>query len=109
MANTVSFDDLDQSTEMIIFESILTTFKASVVFEGFCSSDKNWLKPKNEPTFTNLACPNPWYTLYKVENGRGILKMCKHNVCLKLAVRSGTDKFNVSGYTTRVNNSNPEM
>jgi hypothetical protein len=50
MANTVSFDDLDQGSEKIIIESILTTFIASVVLEGLCSSGKNGLKPKIEPT-----------------------------------------------------------
>jgi hypothetical protein len=32
--STVCFDDLDQGSEMILFESILTTFIVSVVFEA---------------------------------------------------------------------------
>jgi hypothetical protein len=30
----MSFTDLDQDSEMIIFESILTTFEASFIFEA---------------------------------------------------------------------------
>jgi len=43
---------------MIIFESILTTFEASVIFRGSWGSIKNWLEPKTKPPFAILACPN---------------------------------------------------
>jgi hypothetical protein len=51
---TFGFTDLDQGSEMIIFESILTTFKASVIFRG--QSCKNWLGLKTEQPLANLAC-----------------------------------------------------
>jgi hypothetical protein len=38
--STVCVTDLDQGSEMIIFESILTMFKAGVVFRGHWSSSK---------------------------------------------------------------------
>ncbi len=38
--NTVSFTDLDQGIELIIFESILTTFIMSIVFRGYRGSRK---------------------------------------------------------------------
>ncbi len=43
---TVYFTDFDQGSKMIIFVSILATFKASVVFRGRWGSSKNWLKLK---------------------------------------------------------------
>jgi len=51
--------DFDQGSEMIIFESILTTFEPSRIFGGSWGSIENWLEPKNEPLSENLACPNP--------------------------------------------------
>jgi hypothetical protein len=44
---------------MIIFESILITFKLSVVLRGTWDSSVNWLEPKIEPASANLAGPNP--------------------------------------------------
>jgi len=49
--------DLDLRSEMIIFESILTFFKLSIVILGSCGSCENWLKPKIDPPSANLACP----------------------------------------------------
>jgi hypothetical protein len=45
----VSFTNLDQVGEMIILESILTTFEASFVLRGSRGSSKNWLELKIEP------------------------------------------------------------
>jgi hypothetical protein len=39
--------------------SILTTFKASIIFRGIWGSIENWLEPKTEPPSGNLVCPNP--------------------------------------------------
>jgi len=50
--------DLDQQSELVIFESFLTTFKPSIVFRGSWGSVENWLKPKTEPQSGNLAFPN---------------------------------------------------
>jgi hypothetical protein len=44
---------------MIIFDSILTTFKLSIIFRGNWGSSDNWLEPKIEPPQANLACSNP--------------------------------------------------
>ncbi len=41
--STVSFTDLDQGSEKIIFESILTTFIESVIVNGRWGISKNWL------------------------------------------------------------------
>jgi len=42
--------DLDKRSEMIIFDSILTTFKASIIFRGsWAGSIVNWLEPKIDP------------------------------------------------------------
>ncbi len=43
---TVCFTDLDHVSKMIIFESILFTFIAKVVFRGGWGSKKNWLELK---------------------------------------------------------------
>ncbi len=43
----------------MIFESILTTFKSYIVFKGSWGSSVNWLEPKIEPPYPNLAFPNP--------------------------------------------------
>jgi len=51
--------DLDQRSEMIIFGSILTTFKPSIIFRGSWGSAENWLEPKTKPARRNLAWPNP--------------------------------------------------
>jgi len=42
---------------VLIFESILTSFKPSIIFGGSWGSTKNWLEPKTEPPPGNLACP----------------------------------------------------
>ena len=39
--------DLDLRREMIIFESILTTFEASTIFSGSWGSSENQLRPMN--------------------------------------------------------------
>jgi len=44
---------------MIIFETILTTFKLSIDFRDSTDSSDNWHVPKIEPSSANLACPNP--------------------------------------------------
>ena len=49
---------LDLQSRMIIFESILTTFEASVIFSGRWCSSKNWLELKTWPpkaSLTNLS------------------------------------------------------
>jgi len=43
---------------MIIFESILISFKPSLIFGGSWGCTENWLEPKTEPPLGNLACPN---------------------------------------------------
>ncbi len=50
--------------QMIIFESILTTFEASYIFWGTLDSNKNWLEPKFEPPLAILACQHWWNTRY---------------------------------------------
>jgi len=57
--NTESVTDLDQGLELLIFESILTSFKLSIIFRGNWGSIENWLKPMTKPPLGNLACPNP--------------------------------------------------
>ncbi len=42
----------------LFFESILTTFKLSIVFRGSWVNIENWLEPKIEPSLGNLAGPN---------------------------------------------------
>ncbi len=46
--------DLDKKSKMILFQSILTTFEASVLFLRHLGSGKNWLKPKNQTTNTKF-------------------------------------------------------
>ncbi len=54
---------------MIIFESTLTTFEASFIFEAAgTDSSNNWLELKIEPALLNLACLNPWNTMYHALN-----------------------------------------
>jgi len=43
---------------LLIFESILTTFKLSIIFRGSWGSINNWLEPKIKPLSGNFACPN---------------------------------------------------
>ncbi len=50
--------DLDQQNEMIILESILTTFKSSIIFRCSRGSSVNWLELKIKPPSANLACSN---------------------------------------------------
>ncbi len=61
---------------MIIFESILTTFKLSVIFNGIRGRGVNWLEPKVEPPRANLACPN-WSNAMYVQKIH--LKLFKDN------------------------------
>jgi hypothetical protein len=42
---------------MFIFESILATFEASLIFRDIWDSSKNWLEFKIEPPWENIACP----------------------------------------------------
>jgi hypothetical protein len=42
-------------SEMIIFESTLTTFEASFIFRGSWGSIKNWLELKIEPPLADFA------------------------------------------------------
>ncbi len=56
--------DLDSRCIMIIFESNFPFFKLSVIFWGIWGSSENWIKPKPKPHKENLACSNPWNTLY---------------------------------------------
>ncbi len=45
-------------SELLIFESILTSFKPRIVFGGRWGGTENWLEPKTEPPWENLVCPN---------------------------------------------------
>jgi len=54
-------------SKIIIFQSILTTFKSSIIFRGSWGSNENWLEPKAEPPLGYLACPNPRNTLYNLK------------------------------------------
>jgi hypothetical protein len=58
-----SFMDLDLGSEMISFESVLTTFEASFYFWRSWGSSKNLLELKIEPPYANLTCLNWWNTL----------------------------------------------
>ncbi len=58
--HTVTFTDLDQGSEIIMFESILTAFEPSSIFCVSQGSNKNWLELKIEPSMANL---NRWNTL----------------------------------------------
>jgi hypothetical protein len=44
---------------VIVFKTFLTIFKASIKFLGIYGGGKNWRKPKIEPPFVDLSCPNP--------------------------------------------------
>jgi len=47
---------------MIIIESILTIYELSTmssIFGGSCGSNENWLEPKTELPWGNIACSNP--------------------------------------------------
>ncbi len=46
---SVCFNNLDQGTKMIIFESILTTSIASVILRECLGNSKNWLELKIDP------------------------------------------------------------
>jgi len=43
--STECVTDLDYQSELLIFESILTPFKLSIVFGGSWGSTENWLEP----------------------------------------------------------------
>jgi len=58
------------------FESILTTFKSSIIFRGSWGSSANLIEPKIEPPL-NLACPNPWNAQYRTSNSIGKLHLVK--------------------------------
>ncbi len=46
LVSTACFADLDQGSKMIILETILTTFIASIVFRGRWGGTKHWLELK---------------------------------------------------------------
>jgi len=50
--------DLDKQSDLLIVQSILTSFKQSIIFGGSWGSTENWLEPKTEPPSVNLACLN---------------------------------------------------
>ncbi len=56
--STECVTDLEYQIELLIFESILTSFKLSIIFGGSWGNNKNRLEPKTEPPLGNLACPN---------------------------------------------------
>ena len=62
--------DLDQ-VRWLFFESILTTFEASVIFRGSWDSIESWLKPETKPPFAILAFQNLWNALYKARKNFG--------------------------------------
>jgi hypothetical protein len=47
-ARTEGVKDLDLQSELLIFESILTTFKLRIIHRGSWGSIENWLDPKTE-------------------------------------------------------------
>jgi hypothetical protein len=47
-AASICFTNLDQDSKLIIFDSFLTTFIASVSFRGRWGNSKNWLDSKIE-------------------------------------------------------------
>ena len=47
--DTECVTDLDWRSKMIIFQLVLTTFEASIIFSGRWGSSGNWLKPKTKP------------------------------------------------------------
>jgi hypothetical protein len=53
----VSFTDIDQGSKMTTFESILTTFRASIDFRGCLGSSKNWLEFKINPPLAKRSLP----------------------------------------------------
>jgi hypothetical protein len=56
---TVSFTDLDQGSEMIIFQSVLSSFEASSIFEASGAVATIDLSQKlNHHKHANLARPN---------------------------------------------------
>ncbi len=79
---TVSFVDLDQGFDLIIFKSILTIFLATFIFWGSLGSFKNWLQLK-------IACPNHWNTLYwcdpRVPFSKNVTRVCNRvwDTCCK--------------------------
>jgi hypothetical protein len=58
LISTICFTDLDQGSMMIIFQSILTAFIASVAFRGGWGSSETWLELKIEPPKAIAACLN---------------------------------------------------
>ncbi len=67
MQSTVGFTDLDQSSEIIIFESIFTVFEASSIFWGSWGCSINWLELKIKPLLAYLVYLNWWNTLYNTK------------------------------------------
>ncbi len=53
----MSFTDLDQSREIVIFESILTNTMASITFKSCWGSSKTLHEPKTEPTIGKFSLP----------------------------------------------------
>ena len=58
--------DLDYQSEMIIFESILTTFELSIIFWGSFGIIENRLETKTKQPCAIIACPNLWNALYQL-------------------------------------------
>ncbi len=57
LTDTECVKDLDKQMEMIIFESIVTTFKPSIIFSGRCGCSVNWLEAKNQTTISKFSLP----------------------------------------------------
>jgi len=78
---------------MIIFETILTTFKSSTVFRGSWSSSVKWLEPKIDQssvqiremlcTYKKIAAQN-YHTSLSTKNGH---KLCSLHSQLAKAVK----------------------
>ncbi len=64
--STECVTDLDLWSKMIIFGWILTPFEPNIIFACSWGSIKNWLEHRIKPPSGNLACPNPWNTLYQL-------------------------------------------
>ena len=49
--------DLDSRSKMIIFGSILTTFKSIIIFKGRWGGIENWHEPKTKPNIGKFSLP----------------------------------------------------
>ncbi len=56
---------------VIIFESNLTFLKLSIIFRGSWGSCVSWVELEIDKSSANLACPNPWNTLYVFDSFKG--------------------------------------